>query len=182
MLRWINLKVLFQNVFNGRKCNLRKAVEASGLKWNGRAHCGLDDALNTARLALELIRRGTNLSITGSIDPQPIATKIRRPEWPGVVNIQASSGGMFDCTDGNNSLRNATSRNKDLTSIASTSDLSTNGTSNTGIDSMVCYCGVQCKQRMVKKPGPTCGKFFFACGRWTIADGDHCSFFEWAVS
>jgi ERI1 exoribonuclease 2 len=128
------------------------------LKWNGRAHCGLDDAFNTARLALELIRRGTNLTITGSLDPQPVVTKIRRPEWPV----------MLGHTDASDSLRNATSRTIDL--------------ANTGRDSMVCYCGVRCKRRLVKKPGPNCGKFFFACGRWTMADGDHCGFFELAGS
>lgn len=159
--RWINLKVLFQNAFNGRKCNLRKAVEASGLKWKGRAHCGLDDAVNTARLALELMRRGTILTVTGSLDSEILVAKIRRPEWPG-ENLTASSG-----TSGGVHL------------LQSSNGTITRSVSIGMMNSMLCYCGVRCKRHMVKKPGPTCGKFFFACGRWTMADGSQCGFFEW---
>ncbi|MCO5557858.1 hypothetical protein L7F22_011430 [Adiantum nelumboides] len=88
--RWINLKVLFQGAFKGRKCNLRKAVEVSGLKWTGRAHCGLDDAMNTAKLAVELMRRGTILTVTGSLETGSLVTKIRRPQWPG-MGLEAKS-------------------------------------------------------------------------------------------
>ncbi|KAI3829273.1 hypothetical protein L1987_03392 [Smallanthus sonchifolius] len=46
--RWINLKVAFSEVFGGAKCNLKEAVQIAGPSWQGRAHCGLDDARNTA--------------------------------------------------------------------------------------------------------------------------------------
>jgi len=46
--RWINLKVPFHEVFGDVRCNLKQAVQLSGLPWVGRAHCGLDDARNTA--------------------------------------------------------------------------------------------------------------------------------------
>ncbi|XP_048135137.1 3'-5' exoribonuclease 1-like isoform X1 [Rhodamnia argentea] len=65
--RWINLKVPFREVFGGLRCNLREAVEVAGLTWHGRAHCGLDDAKNTASLLIVLLRRGTRLSITNSL-------------------------------------------------------------------------------------------------------------------
>ncbi|GJS37755.1 3'-5' exoribonuclease 1-like protein [Tanacetum coccineum] len=48
--RWINLKVPFCEVYGDAKCNLKEAVQMAGLSWQGRAHCGLDDAKNTARL------------------------------------------------------------------------------------------------------------------------------------
>ncbi|KAJ6387969.1 hypothetical protein OIU77_026517 [Salix suchowensis] len=55
--RWINLKVPFCEIFGGARC-LKEAVEMSGLEWQGRAHCGLDDAKNTARLLALLMHRG----------------------------------------------------------------------------------------------------------------------------
>ncbi|CAN0843843.1 ERI1 exoribonuclease 2 [Linum grandiflorum] len=65
--RWINLKVAFREIFGGVRCNLKEAIEMAGLPWQGRAHCGLDDAKNTARLLSLFMRRGVRFSITNSI-------------------------------------------------------------------------------------------------------------------
>jgi len=46
--------------------NLQGAVELLGLVWEGREHCGLDDARNTAYLALELVKKGIILKVTNS--------------------------------------------------------------------------------------------------------------------
>ncbi|XP_061374598.1 uncharacterized protein LOC133316828 [Gastrolobium bilobum] len=48
--RWINLRVPFHEVFGDMRCNLKKAVGIARLEWEGRAHSGIDDAKNTARL------------------------------------------------------------------------------------------------------------------------------------
>ncbi|KAF9597859.1 hypothetical protein IFM89_021944 [Coptis chinensis] len=68
--RWINLKVPFNEVFGGVRCNLKEAVQLAGLVWEGRAHCGLDDARNTARLVSYLMHRGFRFSITNSLMDQ----------------------------------------------------------------------------------------------------------------
>lgn len=165
--RWINLKTLFQGAFNGKKCNLRKSVEACGLKWMGRAHSGLDDARNTARLALELMRRGIILRVTGSIDSQEaLVAEVRRPKWPGTAAAQQVPAATCKLlgTDG-----------QSLNGCGS-GDLAAQE-----IDTLQCFCGVSCKKHTVKKAGPTQGKFFFACGRWTPSEGSRCGFFEWAV-
>ncbi|KAF5185665.1 Eri1 exoribonuclease [Thalictrum thalictroides] len=65
--RWINLRVPFNKVFGGVRCNLKEAVQLAGLAWEGRAHCGLDDARNTARLLSYLMHRGFRFSITNSL-------------------------------------------------------------------------------------------------------------------
>uniref|UniRef100_A0A2P2MMX9 Uncharacterized protein MANES_04G156500 n=1 Tax=Rhizophora mucronata TaxID=61149 RepID=A0A2P2MMX9_RHIMU len=67
LVRWINLKVPFHEVFGGVRCNLKEAVELAGLAWQGRAHCGLDDAKNTARLLALLMHMGIKFSITNSL-------------------------------------------------------------------------------------------------------------------
>ncbi|KAF2299283.1 hypothetical protein GH714_031271 [Hevea brasiliensis] len=56
--RWINLRIPFREVFGGVRCNQKEAVKMAGLAWQGRAHCGLDDAKNTALLLALLMRRG----------------------------------------------------------------------------------------------------------------------------
>ncbi|KAK4406426.1 ERI1 exoribonuclease 2 [Sesamum angolense] len=65
--RWINLRVPFHEVFGEARCNLKEAVEKAGLAWEGRAHCGLDDAKNTARLLALIMHKGFKFSITNSL-------------------------------------------------------------------------------------------------------------------
>ncbi|WVZ62928.1 hypothetical protein U9M48_012618 [Paspalum notatum var. saurae] len=62
--QWINLRVPFESVFGKRRRNLQEAVQEAGLQWDGRPHCGLDDARNTALLLSDLMRRGVTMSIT----------------------------------------------------------------------------------------------------------------------
>ncbi|XP_048535428.1 ERI1 exoribonuclease 2-like isoform X2 [Triticum urartu] len=79
--RWINLRVPFQAALGGGgRVNLQEAVRAAGLDWEGRLHCGLDDALNTARLLAEIMRRGVKITITGSLAPPP---PIQQKQQPG---------------------------------------------------------------------------------------------------
>lgn len=61
------MRVPFREVFGGDICNLKQAVEKAGLSWQGRAHCGLDDAKNTARLLASIMQEGFKLSITNSL-------------------------------------------------------------------------------------------------------------------
>lgn len=63
--RWINLKIPHREIYGNVRANFKQSVELMGLKFEGRPHSGLDDAKNTAYLALELIRRGTRLRVTG---------------------------------------------------------------------------------------------------------------------
>ncbi|KQK16243.1 ERI1 exoribonuclease 2 [Brachypodium distachyon] len=70
--RWINLRVPFEAAFGGGgRINLQDAVKKAGLEWEGRLHCGLDDARNTARLLVAVMHRGVKLCITGSLAPPP---------------------------------------------------------------------------------------------------------------
>ncbi|KAK6137770.1 hypothetical protein DH2020_028489 [Rehmannia glutinosa] len=82
--RWINLKVPFHEVFGMERCNLKQAVEKAGLAWEGRLHCGLDDAKNTARLLALIMQRGFKLSITNSLNAFPDWT----PQKPLLVPSQ----------------------------------------------------------------------------------------------
>ena len=146
--RWINLKVPFKELFGGVRCNLKEAVTLAGLVWEGRAHCGLDDARNTARLLAHLMRRGSRLSITDSLSFQ----------HPGPAPIPQRSS----------------QQQQQLLAHAAPFHPSSPLTQ--------CFCGVTSAKRMVRKPGPKHGRFFFGCGNWTTARGAVCPYFEWASS
>ncbi|KAJ0808527.1 putative ribonuclease H-like superfamily, exonuclease, RNase T/DNA polymerase III [Helianthus annuus] len=83
--RWINLKAAFCEVFGVAKCNLKEAVQMAGLSWQGRAHCGLDDARNTARLLALMMHRGFKFSITNSLMCHPDLTW--KPPPPGHLHF-----------------------------------------------------------------------------------------------
>jgi len=62
--KWIDLKAIFTKLYG--KNNLKGAVQVLGLDWYGRAHSGLDDAVNTAHIACELMKQGVVLEQTGA--------------------------------------------------------------------------------------------------------------------
>lgn len=55
---WCNLKRTFRDVVGRKPGGLLDGLAALGLPHVGRHHSGLDDAVNTAAIAVELIRRG----------------------------------------------------------------------------------------------------------------------------
>lgn len=69
---WVDLKQLFQRRYkHGPSGGLQRCVEYLGLKFEGRAHNGLVDAFNTARLAAHMARDGFVFRrATRGIDPR----------------------------------------------------------------------------------------------------------------
>lgn len=152
LTRWINLKVPFREVFGPARCNLKEAVQMAGLAWQGRAHCGLDDAKNTARLLALLMHRGFKFSITNNImwqtADQSLTWKLS-PEQPSVVPYYPQTA-------------------KDMHVNSPMFQYQPH-----------CYCGVKSSKAMVRKPGPKQGSYFFGCGNWTATRGARCQYFEW---
>ncbi|KAG8363728.1 hypothetical protein BUALT_Bualt19G0052500 [Buddleja alternifolia] len=150
--RWINLRVPFHEVFGGAKCNLKEAVEKSGLSWEGRPHCGLDDAKNTARLLALIMHKGFKFSITNSLTFHPSNDNFAwkpSPEKPHFVSPQK--------------LRELQGGPPPQVQYLP-----------------LCYCGVKSSKGMIRKPGPKQGSVFFGCGNWTAARGALCQYFVWA--
>ncbi len=157
-LRWINLKVPFREVFGGMRCNLKEAVEMSGLAWQGRAHCGLDDAKNTARLLSLLMRKGFKFSITNSLMWQTTDHSLMWKQSPDQLS--------FSPNQSPNQPPNQPQKLKDM---------------HIPIFQYhpYCFCGVKSSKGMVRKPGPKQGSIFFGCGNWTATRGALCHYFEW---
>ena len=55
--RWINLKLAYTSVYKKDSRGLQKCVEKIGLHFEGRAHSGLVDSINTAKIVLDMINK-----------------------------------------------------------------------------------------------------------------------------
>jgi hypothetical protein len=99
---WIDLKKAYTRHYK-RTANLRRCVEAAGLKWEGRAHSGLDDARNEARLAVHMMCRGVRPQISGAfpegaphrqretgVVTGAVTTPVTGPVTPGRVTRQST--------------------------------------------------------------------------------------------
>ena len=56
--KWIDMRKLFASFYQMRSGNLSRMLESVGLHFEGREHCGLDDARNIARVVEQLIKDG----------------------------------------------------------------------------------------------------------------------------
>ncbi|KAL0926943.1 hypothetical protein M5K25_003200 [Dendrobium thyrsiflorum] len=191
--QWINLKVPFQEVFGGVRCNLKEAVQRAGLAWEGRAHCGLDDARNTARLLSVLMRQGFRLSITNSLTQHSIERPDRRID-PATTQIlkpkEKMAGQALQYLSITNSLTQHSIERPDRRIDPATTQILKPKEKMAGqalqyqpsIEAMkeraiYCFCGVKSIKCVVRKPGPTQGRYFFGCGNWT--GSAVCDFFVW---
>lgn len=161
--RWINLKVPFQDMFGGVRCNLKEAVQLAGLAWEGRPHCGLDDARNTARLLALLMHRGFRFSITNELPFHPA-------DCPFSTH-QPFNNHPIDQTPQPQRLKEAprpmTQFHPFINPISR--EMCT-----------YCHCGVVSSKSFIRKPGPSQGRCFFGCGNWTASRRAVCNYFAWA--
>ncbi|RLN23358.1 ERI1 exoribonuclease 2-like isoform X1 [Panicum miliaceum] len=157
--QWVNLRIPFEAAFGAGRRNLQEAVAEAGLQWNGRLHCGLDDACNTARLLAELMHRGVTISITGSLGPPPVPVHV--PEPQPQQQLQPQQQPQLPPVNHNN--------------------LSLCFAGGAVAADCYCYCGVAIRRGVMATPGPMQGHCFFICGNWTPMFGPVCPFFVWAA-
>lgn len=67
--QWCDLKSIFKEWYKFRPLNFQDALNHVGMEFEGRQHCGLDDAKNIAKLAYKMVKDGATLSITKDLTP-----------------------------------------------------------------------------------------------------------------
>lgn len=67
-LRWINIRKTYSNFYKTKRLNLSDMLEHLQMKFEGRPHCGKDDARNIARIATQLLKDGCNLRYNERIE------------------------------------------------------------------------------------------------------------------
>jgi 3'-5' exoribonuclease 1 len=65
--RWIDVRQMFSDWLGLRKCNIEKMLYYFGFIFEGKQHCGLDDARNIARILMKLVEIGSPISFNGHI-------------------------------------------------------------------------------------------------------------------
>ncbi|RWW18429.1 hypothetical protein GW17_00017587 [Ensete ventricosum] len=146
-------------MFQGIRCGLKDAVEHVGLKWEGRAHCGLDDACNTARLLVHLMDMGFKFSITKSLESQPMDVPMK---------YKASCDFLLDRSEHTQEPKEVFGAPVQIHPFMDSSGKE---------KQTYCYCGVLSSKSVVRKPGPNHGRCFFGCGNWTAARHAVCNYF-----
>lgn len=65
--KWINLKKLYRNFYKVKNLTLGDMVNNLGLKFEGRPHCGMDDARNIARVLRKMVQDGCEIKFNESL-------------------------------------------------------------------------------------------------------------------
>ncbi|KAF2360666.1 Exonuclease RNase T/DNA polymerase III [Trinorchestia longiramus] len=68
---WINLRKVFSNFYAVKRLCLSEMLSALGMEFEGRPHCGLDDARNIAVIAEALLRDGASPRVNETIAHLP---------------------------------------------------------------------------------------------------------------
>lgn len=66
-LEWLNLRKCFSNFYKCKRFCLKSMLEQMGMGFEGRPHCGLDDARNIARILIRMMCDGADLQINEKI-------------------------------------------------------------------------------------------------------------------
>lgn len=141
-----------------------------GLTWQGRAHSGIDDALNTANLAIHLMHKGVVFEVTQVSENPPV---VQQSEEQQRQQRQAPQFGSPTSEGSNSKGRVSMAQKAAQRGVSGVFDASGRWLGR-------CFCGTKAKSRTTKRPGPNHGRDFWSCGCWTITTQQSCEFFLWA--
>ena len=97
---WCDLRSVFRAQYPRAQGGLEEACATAGVPWEGRAHSGLDDATNTACLAVHCCLRGAVLAVTGGFKGYAPAPP-RQATLHEAFNAEApAAGGGVRCACG----------------------------------------------------------------------------------
>ncbi|XP_047114655.1 3'-5' exoribonuclease 1-like isoform X1 [Schistocerca piceifrons] len=65
--KWINIRKTFSNFYKSKRYCLKMMIDHLEIGFEGRPHCGIDDARNIARVLIHLIADGANVHINERI-------------------------------------------------------------------------------------------------------------------
>lgn len=103
--RWLNIRKSFRNYYKKRMhYNLKGMLETLGMEFEGRPHCGLDDAKNIARILLVLIEEHAPLHINERLTLKDYRSREKVLLSSATAIVQKRTNGMGDLLE---RLRNA---------------------------------------------------------------------------
>ncbi|XP_055602959.1 ERI1 exoribonuclease 2 [Uranotaenia lowii] len=72
--QWIDVRAIYRKFYQ-RQSSFSDALAQQGLQFEGRPHCGLDDAKNLARLIMRMCKDGSKMIITKDLRPFELLNK-----------------------------------------------------------------------------------------------------------
>jgi hypothetical protein len=140
----------------------------AGLTWQGRAHSGIDDALNTANLAIHLMHKGVVFEVTQVSENPPVVQQSEEQRQ------QQQAAQFGSPTSEGSKGRVSMAQRAAQQGVSGVFDASGRWLGR-------CFCGKKAKSRTTKRPGPNHMRQFWSCGCWTITGQQQsCEFFLWA--
>lgn len=98
--RWLNIRKAFRNYYKKKMhYNLKAMLETLGLEFEGRPHCGLDDARNIARILLVLMDEHAPLHINERLTLKDYRTREKALLTSAAAIVQKRTNGMGDLLD-----------------------------------------------------------------------------------
>lgn len=82
--KWINIRKTFSNFYKSKRYCLKMMIEHLEIGFEGRPHCGIDDARNIARVLIHLIADGANVHINERIHLTTHHNKVKVPTEDGI--------------------------------------------------------------------------------------------------
>ncbi|ELU02084.1 hypothetical protein CAPTEDRAFT_224647 [Capitella teleta] len=178
---WIDLRAAYKTFYGRQPNGLNGSLKDLGMDYDGREHCGLDDAKNTAKLAWRMMCDGCILNITKTLDQGsiPIQLTALQPRVPANKRQAPAplTSHMSNCSSVNDSV------------IGVTVNESSYRTPCNGLapplkrTPPMCQCGRRAKRHVTQTPGPNSGRTFFSCPQrcYKSSDGKTfgCGFFKW---
>ena len=61
---WVDLKLVYKDFYGRKPSGLNGALKDAGIVFDGREHSGIDDAVNTAKLAVRMSGDGCDIRQT----------------------------------------------------------------------------------------------------------------------
>lgn len=66
--KWVNIRKMFSNFYKCERMPLQLMLDRLHIQFEGRPHCGLDDARNIAEMLLRMINDGASIEINEKIE------------------------------------------------------------------------------------------------------------------
>eukprot|EP00117_Sycon_ciliatum_P029361 scpid46504/ scgid1097/ ERI1 exoribonuclease 2; Exonuclease domain-containing protein 1 len=102
---WIDIRAVYRSFYNRKPKGLAGALSELRMTFDGREHCGLDDARNTALLCYRMAQDGHRWKITKSLEsPQQIVRQpAKLPSEQHLSSTVTSSTSNTSCVNGSTS-------------------------------------------------------------------------------
>lgn len=98
--RWLNIRKAFRNYYKRKMhYNLKGMLETLGMEFDGRPHCGLDDARNIARILLVLMEEHSPLHINERLSLKEYRTRETALLASAAAIVQERTNGIGELSE-----------------------------------------------------------------------------------